>query len=130
VTIPPEIQKPLRQLYKELAAHTAPECAGKNQGCKVPHRCCSPEACDMAQGIAKDLWDTDVSHLRDHHNHLPFMGENGCVLEPHLRPLCSRHVCCIKGIGAKTRGEDAGLWTYKYYEILEKIEALEAQLIP
>jgi len=83
----------------------------------------------MAQQIAQEVWNTDVSDQRTGHERLPFMGESGCVLEPHLRPLCSRHACCINGIGAKTRGKDAGLWTYKYYEILEKIEELEAQLL-
>ncbi len=24
---------------------------------------------------------------------LPFLGDNGCVVPPHLRPLCSVHVC-------------------------------------
>jgi hypothetical protein len=83
----------------------------------------------MAQEIAKDLWDTDVSGQRTNHERLPFMGKSGCVLEPHLRPMCSRHACCISGIGAKIRGKDAGFWTYKYYEILDKIEALEDQFI-
>lgn len=27
------------------------------------------------------------------HPALPFMGEGGCTVAPHLRPLCSLHVC-------------------------------------
>lgn len=120
-------RKTLIEQYRLLAEHTAPECAGKNQGCKVPHMCCSPEYCELSQQIAQEMWGVDVSGLRTNHDRLPFMGEKGCVLEPHLRPICSRHACCINGLGAKIRGESAGQWTNRYYEILDVIEAIEAQ---
>lgn len=119
----------LRQLYKELADHTAPECAGENEGCKLPHSCCSPEYCEMSQHIAQKLWDTDVSGQRTDHERLPFMGPSGCVLEPHLRPWCSRHACCINGLGAKIRGENADEWTDRYNQLVEQIDELEMQLL-
>ena len=30
---------------------------------------------------------------RTDHPRLPFLGENGCVVPPHLRPICTVHVC-------------------------------------
>lgn len=79
----------------------------------------------MSQQIAREFFDVDVSGQRTNHPRLPFMGEKGCVLEPHLRPLCARHACCINGLGAKIRGENAEEWTRRYYEILEEIETIE-----
>ena len=119
----------LKQLYHEMHEHTRDECAGKNEGCRAPRSCCDAMYCMMAEMSAKELWDEDLSAKRTGHESLPFMGPDGCVLEPHLRPACALHACCINGIGAKIRGEGAGEWTRRYFEIREQIEFEEIALL-
>ena len=53
------------------------------------------------------------------HPTLPFMGPNGCTVEPHLRPLCTMHTCAINAFGFKP---DDPEWTVKYFVLRELIE--------
>jgi hypothetical protein len=76
----------LVQLYAEMAALTKPKCGE----CRVPHQCCNPEQCEFTARLAAD---SGVMLNRTSHPRLPFMGEDGCVVAPHLRPICSVHVC-------------------------------------
>lgn len=119
----------LKELYARIAAHTKPECAGENCGCRVPMSCCDPMYCAMAEMSAKDLWDEDLSSRRTGHERLPFMGPDGCVLEPHLRPSCSLHACCINGIGAKLQGDGAAEWTKEYFDLRQQIEFEEYEML-
>jgi hypothetical protein len=52
---------------------------------------------------------------------IPFMGPTGCVVAPHLRPICTVHTCDINGMGFK-RGPGSGPWTKRYFELREQIE--------
>lgn len=67
---------------------TQPLCASK---CNVPQQCCSPEYCFMAIEHAKEKWGVELKPTG--HPTLPLMGPNGCTAEPHLRPICTIHVC-------------------------------------
>lgn len=103
------------QLYKELYDLTEPEC---RQSCRIPQSCCSPEYCDMAEEWAKVRWGVDISSKRTSHPTLGFMSGVGCVLEPHLRPVCTKHTCQVNSLGFKIGDEG---WTEKYFNIVNQL---------
>ena len=74
----------LRELHKITNACCAT--------CKpTPFGCCSADFCD---GVARGLEATGRPvPPRGKHPTLRFMGENGCVVAPELRPGCSGYVC-------------------------------------
>lgn len=111
----------LVELFREMAGHTLPECT---HTCRAPLSCCSPEYCGMAQEVAQEEWGVDITHLKTNHPTLPFMGEQGCVVPPHFRPLCTLHTCQISGIGFKPGDEP---WNKKYWKIRNEIDRLENQ---
>jgi hypothetical protein len=104
--------------WKELADLTAPEC----RKCRIPFGCCAPEYCQMAAEHAKESWGIDPEPLKTKHPKLPFMGPSGCVLEPHLRPLCTLHTCEVNSLGGKRNDPE---WTQKYFSLREKVEEME-----
>ena len=111
--------KKIVRLFRDMADLTSPECAGV---CRVPHSCCSPEYCDMAvERAAED----GITLEETGHPTLRFMGPDGCTVAPHLRPLCTLHVCSIADAGIK-RGDPA--WTDKYFRLRERIA--ESSFIP
>jgi hypothetical protein len=78
--------------------------------------------CGCAEEYARDEWGVDLTPLKTGHPTLPFMGDSGCVVPVHLRPLCTIHTCEIAANGFK-RGDTE--WTEKYFELRERIEELE-----
>lgn len=50
---------------------------------------------------------------------LPLIGPDGCIAPPHLRPICTVHVCCINGLGFNPQDKD---WTKKYFALRDKLE--------
>lgn len=104
-------------LYQEMADHTAPECATV---CRLPHSCCEKRYCEMALGFAKSR-GVDLQPLW-REQPIPFLHENGCVVPPHLRPICTLHTCAINAFGYK-QGDRA--WTDKYFEIRDRIDEEE-----
>lgn len=103
----------LKVLFQEMADHTLLEC----KQCFRPYSCCSPEYCEMAIEYAKQEFNIDLQ--KTGHDRLPLMGNNGCIAEPYLRPLCTLHTCSINSIGFGKLGQQ---WTDKYFELREKIE--------
>jgi len=81
-----EISEELVASFKDLADLTAPKCAG----CRVPFGCCSKEQCEDTKAFAQEQFGVT---LEETGGALPFLGDHGCVVPPHLRPLCSVHVC-------------------------------------
>ena len=77
----------LKTLYEQMVNLTKPKC-GK---CNVPHGCCSREHYEEVKSYAKKEYDILLEPTI--HPTLPFMGTNGCIVEPYLRPICSVHVC-------------------------------------
>ena len=77
----------LQRKYRELADLTRPKCLGE---CPNPGACCRPDYCAQAERRALAF---GVRLPRQPHPTLPFMGEEGCVVPPYLRPLCAIHVC-------------------------------------
>ena len=111
----------LKVLYEQMYEHTKGECAN----CKVPHSCCSPEYCMMAEMQAQED-GVSLDEYRTNHDTLTFMGEGGCTLPPHFRPVCTVHTCEINGLGVKI--DDPG-WTDKYFELREQIDLKEWERI-
>lgn len=70
----------------------------------------------MAEQIATSQ---GVTLTPTEHPTLKFMGPTGCVVEPHLRPLCTLHTCAINGAGFKA-GDDE--WNRKYFALREELE--------
>lgn len=107
---------------KMMSDLTAPECAGV---CRVPHSCCAPEYCEMSERMAQDMGAVLPSPTG--HATLKYMGPAGCILEPHLRPICTVHTCAINSFGFKP-GDAA--WTMKYFRLRETIDkGLEQRFI-
>lgn len=107
----------LKVLYQELADMTKPLCA---TACQLPISCCSPEYCEFVIEYAKDCWGEELQ--RTNHERLPLMGPDGCTAAPHLRPMCSAHVC----EGTLYRQEQEYL--DKYFKLRDKISDLELKL--
>lgn len=103
-------------LWQKMADHTAPECA---HTCRAPHSCCDPMYCEMATETAQLL---GVELQTQNHPTLPYMGPNGCVVPPHVRPLCTLHTCAMNSLGFKP-GDDQ--WTRKYFRLRAAIERAE-----
>ena len=80
------MKEELKKLYKEIAELTKPKCGQ----CRIPHYCCQPEHCEATARYAAEM---GVMLNRTDHPKLPFLGPEGCVVEPHLRPICAVHVC-------------------------------------
>lgn len=102
-------------LFQKMAELTLPQCQHK---CNLPLSCCSAEYCEEAKRYAKEDWGIDLQFTE--HPELPFMGEKGCIVPPHLRPLCTLHVCKINAVG--TTGD--AKWDKEYYSLREKIDNL------
>lgn len=79
-------QAELNALYVEIAELTKPKCGQ----CRVPYQCCQPDVCELIALCAKE---DGIDLPRTDHPTLPFMGPEGCTLEPFQRPLCAVHVC-------------------------------------
>jgi len=103
-------------LYEKMSQLTAPVCANE---CRVPKSCCDRMYCEIADEYAKEQ---GVTLTRGDHPTLPFMSASGCTVPPHLRPICTVHVCCINSLGFKPGDMK---WTKKYFKLREKIEELQ-----
>lgn len=110
----------LPELYAEIAALTRPLCGGAGCGHRstLLHRCCERLYCDLARQHAREKWGVELRETG--HPTLPFMGEGGCTVAPHLRPLCSMHACGINWGGGK--GADAATLTH-YATLRARIDA-------
>jgi hypothetical protein len=82
-------------LYQKIADLTAPSCqngtAECGKFCDRKYRCCERQYCDATRRFAKENYNIDLQETGN--AELPFMGENGCTVAPHLRPICALHVC-------------------------------------
>jgi hypothetical protein len=103
----------VKNLFQQMYELTEPEC---RLTCRCPQSCCSPEYCDFAEEFAREHGETLQA---TNHPRLKFMGEKGCIIPPHLRPLCTLHTCDIGNLGFHRSDPK---WTKKYFELREQIE--------
>lgn len=82
-------------LYQKIAGITGSLCAsGKDECAKFSdrkYRCCDHKYCEEAVRFAREKYGVELQ--RTNNPDLPFMGDNGCTVAPHLRPICAMHVC-------------------------------------
>lgn len=74
------------EAFRTLAEHTEPKCGA----CRAAYICCTSEQCRATQDFALETFGI---HLTEGSGPLPFLDESGCTVPPHLRPICSVHVC-------------------------------------
>lgn len=79
--------------------------------CRNCGACCSPEYCEMAIELSEGTLKSTG------HSDLPLMGPQGCIAPPHLRPLCTLHLCTISGVG--TSGDEE--WDSKYFALRDEL---------
>jgi hypothetical protein len=107
-------------LMQRMADLTKPECGR----CRVPWSCCHWEYCETARHYAKEEWGVDL--VDTGHPTVPFLGEQGCTVAPHLRPLCTLHTCQINGVevpGVHSSGDPD--WDREYFALRDEINDLE-----
>jgi hypothetical protein len=107
----------LIRLWQQMSELTAPECASN---CKLPHTCCSPEYCAYAEETAKERGCVPPTHTN--HPTLPYMGPTGCIMPPHMRPMCTLHTCAINSFGFKPNDPK---WTERYFRLRDRITYME-----
>ena len=116
-------------LYQEMYEFTLSEC---KESCRARLSCCSFEYCDEAERWAKEKWNIQLLPVHDgsvkvidySNTILPFMGDDGCVVLPHLRPMCTLHTCDINSMGYSRKGKE---WDDKYWKLREEIMVLESE---
>jgi hypothetical protein len=118
------IAQSLISLFDEMAKLTEPECAACAVASRHQFRCCAFEYCAMAEELAKEFGvQVQKQAVVDT---LPYMGPQGCVMPPYLRPLCTMHTCDINSLGFKTHGagtqKDKSDWTKAYFALRAKID--------
>lgn len=101
----------LKVLAQEMADLTLPEC----RKCRVPFNCCSLSACELTEGLAQAMEIDLPPRLNDN---IPYLGDNGCILEPWQRIICATHTCDIAAVGCKPKDLE---WTTRYWILREKI---------
>lgn len=106
----------LKVLMQEMADLTSPECA---MVCRAPHTCCDELYCEIAFHYARRNYGVEL-HRTDHPK-LWFMTETGCTVEPHLRPMCTLHVCSIQAFGQKQNDPEFNEY---YYTLRNKVDDL------
>lgn len=83
-----------RRALDKMAAATRPKC----EQCpsvlgKMPvTRCCDKFFCQVTEVTIRELGENPEG-FRGEDAELPFMGEEGCRVPPHLRPVCTGFVC-------------------------------------
>jgi hypothetical protein len=113
-TTPPE----LIALYSRLYILTRPKC----NTCLAPLSCCSLEYCLMAKDIAKER-GVELEETKEIRSpRLPFMSEGGCVVPPHLRPLCTMHTCKMNSLGFEPGDPE---FTDQWHDLVSQISELE-----
>jgi hypothetical protein len=79
----------LESLYQEMYELTRDRCGCEDQ----PNHCCSKEYCIAAAGFSLLFYGVRLAPTE--HPSIPFMSPLGCIVPPHLRPVCTLHVCNI-----------------------------------
>lgn len=104
--------------FEKMYLHTKDSC----KECKFAYSCCDATYCEMAKEIAK-RWGVTLQETG--HPKLPFLGEQGCIVPPHLRPLCTLHDCDINSKGFKPLKFE---WTEKYFKLRDACEEVLTEL--
>ena|SRR6185312_16275114 len=91
------------QRLHELTLKACQSCAHSK-----PYSCCEPDACEQA---AFDAYEIAGILLVG-----PFLGDNGCMLPPHLRPRCTRYTCAVQWKAERPS------WINQYNDLVNEID--------
>lgn len=83
-------------LYQRMSELTKPICLSGEGECArftTKNRCCARQHCDVAAKFAKDKYGIELQATG--HPTIPFMGDHGCTVAPHLRPHCTMQLCSV-----------------------------------
>lgn len=75
-------------IMAEIAELTGPVCMTQ---CNNGGGCCSAPHCEDTIHFARTNFDTELTPTG--HPKLPLMGPTGCTAPPHMRLICTIHVC-------------------------------------
>jgi hypothetical protein len=110
-------------LYQKIADLTTPSCCNGTAECAKfagnKYRCCERKYCDLAARFAKEKYGIELQATGN--PDLPFMGETGCVVPPHLRPICAMHVCSVSW-APKSHVEGSSEKLREYMELRKQID--------
>lgn len=114
----------LVKAYDEVYRMTNDDCTTLCNA-KTGYTCCSKEYCEIAEQWALEEYGIKLERVSD--GPLPFIGSNGCVVPPHLRPLCTLHHCGINcsGYRVKEGGSKDKKWNKRYFHLRDLINSLE-----
>jgi hypothetical protein len=109
------------KLFQQMYDLTKAKCCGCTKRLRPFNNvgCCNVMYCEMADAYSgehepvpvDERVQTDIKYLR----------ADGCILAPHLRPICTVHNCQINSLGFVPG--DPG-WTKRYFKLREKIDAV------
>jgi len=108
----------LKDMYQQIADLSKKQC--ESDCFKLDNHigsCCSVMYCEIAKKLAEE---NGVKLETTDNPKLPFMGRDGCVVPPWLRPMCSIHICDKSLLDAK--------FSKKYFSLREKMELHENDL--
>lgn len=125
----------IKAIYREIASLTKPCCdgaAGKDSCKRIEGyestRCCDAHWCTFATVWANRVWNKGLVAARDPVSpDVPYLSKTqGCVVDPHLRPICTVHACVISSFGAfHDEARNTKYWTLR--EELDQLEWLRAE---
>lgn len=108
----------LKVLYQKMYELTHAKCVACCPE-QLKWSCCSPEYGDFAMAEAKKRGEVLVLTGLNHPK-CALLGENGCVAPPHLRQMCTLHVC------EKLLMTDLKFYK-QYFKVRDKIDILETK---
>ncbi len=109
------------QLYQRMYEITVVKCKRCSKGAGT---CCNVYACKLVEKFAKAEYG--VTLMRTGHPTLLFMGSEGCIVAPHMRPVCTVHTCKTVQYGCDFEDKP---WTADFYDLKKQIALLECDRI-
>lgn len=107
-------------LYQKMSSITSPVCETEClQYRDKKYRCCEIKYCLLAAKFAKEKYGIELQPTGN--KELLFMGERGCTVPPHLRPVCTIHVCPISYSDISCIGGSESRTT-QYFDLRKEIE--------
>lgn len=64
--------------------------------CSPPYNCCTDFSCHLADRWSSRRWNIKIEPTEEFkrgETHVPFLGRCGCIVPPHMRPICTTYFC-------------------------------------
>jgi hypothetical protein len=99
----------LESLYDEMYELTRGRCGCEGTG-QHGCGCCATFHCIAAAQFAKEKYGVELTPTG---HPVMFMGATGCVVPPHLRPICTLHACTVTWGSGEFAGDPERTDKYK-----------------